>query len=165
MPAFDGVRPTPDRVRETLFNWLQPVIEGAHCLDLFSGSGALAIEAASRGAAAVTCVERDRRVADALQATVDALPAPQMEVVCRDAFDYLADVPRPYEIVFLDPPFDTGLVPRCMERLATGGWLAPRAWLYVEAESMLTQEGLLAGFELLRSKRAGEVCYHLLRSV
>jgi len=164
VPAFDGVRPTPDRVRETLFNWLQPVIEGARCLDLFAGSGALALEAVSRGAKAVVCVERDHRVADALRAVTAELPAPEIEVQCRDAFDFLDGTGQPFEIVFLDPPFAAGLVPRCLERLVAGGWLAPRGWIYVEAETELTEDALAEGFELIRGKRAGDVCYHLVRS-
>lgn len=160
-----GLRPTPDRVRETLFNWLSPSIAGARCLDLFSGSGALGLEALSRGAAHVTFVERDARAAQALGALLrewlgDAQTL-RSEVVAGDALQFLARPPRPFTCVFLDPPFASKLARLAFERLS-GGWLAPRAQVYLERPAGEDLPELAAGWILRRTKRAGEVGYHLL---
>jgi 16S rRNA (guanine966-N2)-methyltransferase len=161
-PAAAGLRPTPDRVRETVFNWLQGEVEGARCLDLFAGSGALGLEAASRGAAQVTMVERDRRVAAALQENLRLLQAEDARVVTADAMAFLRrPAPAPFDLVFLDPPYHQGWVGRCAEALAAGGWLAPGALVYLEAESELTDLPLPPHWRLLRSKHAGQVGYHL----
>jgi len=150
-PARLGLRPTPDRVRETLFNWLAPHLPGARCLDLFAGSGALGFEALSRGAARVVLVERDPAAADAA------------EVRSGDAGDYLDGPVESFDIVFLDPPYTSGLLSGCMQRLAARDWLCPAAWVYLEA-----REGELPplpeGWRLLRSKTAGQVGYHLVRT-
>ncbi|WJW75749.1 16S rRNA (guanine(966)-N(2))-methyltransferase RsmD [Thiohalobacter sp. IOR34] len=159
-----GLRPTPDRVRETLFNWLTPRIHGAACLDLFAGSGALGFEAASRGAARVVLVERHPAAVACLRDNQQRLGCPRIEVVAADALTYLQGEPQPFDGVFLDPPFGQDWLPRCLEALA-GGWLAPRAWLYLEAERSLSSATLAAwlpaGFHLRRSKAAGQVGYHL----
>lgn len=162
-PNATGLRPTPDRVRETLFNWLMPVIDGARCLDLFAGSGALGLEAASRGAAEVVLVERDRRVAQWLRDQVAVLAAEGVSVVQADAFTYLNQAPRPFDIVFLDPPYRKGLIERSVQALEQGGWLAPGAHIYLEAEHELGVPPVPAGWEVLRSKQTGDVGYHLAR--
>jgi 16S rRNA (guanine966-N2)-methyltransferase len=169
-PAITGVRPTPDRVRETLFNWLAPVTPGCRCLDLYAGSGALGFEAASRGAAEVVLVERDAHVAKSLREHQQRLEATQMQIVQADALQYLQGTPRPFDVVLIDPPFGQGLLEAALAALATfaqGGWLAPSAWIYLEAERALTVADLSAllpeGFELYRSKVAGQVGYHLAR--
>lgn len=163
-----GLRPTPDRVRETLFNWLAPVVEGSRCLDLFAGSGALGFEAASRGAADVVMVERDAAVAKHLREQQQHLNAAQIQVVQADALQFLAGAARPFEIVLLDPPFGQDLLRPVLAALAQG-WLAPRAYLYMEAERGMSGEALSAwlpdGFELYRSKATGQVGYHLARRV
>ena len=157
-----GLRPTPNRVRETLFNWLQPVIRGARCLDLYAGSGALGIEAASRGAATVVLVDRDSQVVRTLREQLQILKAEQVQLVQADVANWLSGTPQTFDIVFLDPPFGAGLLPASIRQLEAGGWLAPVAWIYVEGEQGLVPE-LPDNWELYRSKRAGRVGYHLLR--
>lgn len=157
-----GLRPTPNRVRETLFNWLHPVIHGARCLDLYAGSGALGVEAASRGAAAVVLVDRDPQVVRTLREQLQILAADQLRVIQADVGNWLSGTPETFDIVFLDPPFGGGLLPPAIRQLEAGGWLAPEAWIYMEAEPGLVPE-LPDNWELYRSKRAGQVGYHLAR--
>lgn len=160
-----GVRPTPDRVRETLFNWLSPVIRDARCLDLYAGSGALGIEAASRGAASVVMVDSHPQVVASLREQLQLLGASQVEVVQSTVEGWLSSArAEPYDIVFLDPPFRKGLLPACIDALESAGWLATDAWVYIEAESSL-EPALPDNWELTRSKRAGQVGYHLARRV
>ena len=159
-----GVRPTPDRIRETLFNWLSPVIRDARCLDLYAGSGALGIEAASRGASSVVLVDRDPQVVARLREQVQLLGAAQIEVVQSTVEGWLSAPAEPFDIVFLDPPFRKDLLPACMRALERGGWLAADARVYIEAESNLELQ-LPENWELMRSKRAGQVDYHLATRV
>ena len=161
--ASPHLRPTPDRVRETLFNWLQPWIEGAECLDLFAGSGALGLEALSRGARSAVLVEQDPQVITALRASVAALNADGAEVVAADCTDYLDRCPRPFDIVFLDPPYRSGLLARCSAALDRHGWLRSGGLVYLEAPGAELPE-LPESWALLRSRRAGQVGYHLARS-
>lgn len=129
----DGLRPTPDRVRETLFNWLQPAVAGARVLDLFAGSGALGLEAVSRGARGAVLVERDARLAASLRETVAKLGAGDVvQVVQADALDWLRAPPAsaPFDVAFVDPPFAAGLWPAVLAALPPV--LAPEAWLYLE---------------------------------
>lgn len=164
-PPIEAIRPTPDRVRETLFNWLQQHILGATCLDLFAGSGALGIEALSRGASYVTFVDREPRIAKHLMATLARLQAANAEVVASDALLYLkGPPPRPFDTVFLDPPFASDVLPAVFTLLARG-WLAPAAHIYVECSARTALPALPPGWSLHRSKRAGEVGYHLLQAV
>ena len=156
------LRPTPDRVRETLFNWLAPVVRGSRCLDLYAGSGALGLEAASRGAAEVVLVDHEPQVAAALREQLARLQATQVEVVQADVSQWLQGPSRPFDIVFLDPPFHHELLPACMRLLETHGWLAPDALIYIEAEKTWRPD-LPAGWSLYRSKQAGQVGYHLAR--
>lgn len=133
VPDVEGLRPTPDRVRETVFNWLMPVIDGARCLDLFAGSGAFGLEAASRGASLVWLVERDATALSVLLEASERLKATQVRVVADDA---LAMLQRPpdltFDIVFVDPPYARNLVGSVVDRLQSGGWLAPQALVYTE---------------------------------
>ncbi|MEJ2344117.1 MAG: 16S rRNA (guanine(966)-N(2))-methyltransferase RsmD [Gammaproteobacteria bacterium] len=157
-----GVRPTPDRVRETVFNWLQPVIAGARCLDLFAGSGALGFEALSRGAAQVVMVDADARVAAQLRDQGGMLQAAGLEVLVAEAQQYLAGpAPAGFDIVFLDPPFGRGLLGPCCRSLEAGGWLTAGARIYLEAERSLQALPLPESWTLIRSKQAGQVGYHL----
>ncbi|MGQ0429733.1 MAG: 16S rRNA (guanine(966)-N(2))-methyltransferase RsmD [Gammaproteobacteria bacterium] len=156
-----GLRPTPDRVRETLFNWLTPAISGSRCLDLFAGTGALGLEAASRGAAEVVLVERDREAAARLRDAAAALAPMEARVVEADALSWLGGPARPFDIVFLDPPFDADLLPAAMRGLESGGWLAPGARIYLEAPAAQGPLALPAGWTLHRTGRAGAVGYHL----
>lgn len=161
-PDRPEIRPTPDRVRETLFNWLGPRIAGARALDLFAGSGALGLEALSRGAAQVVFVERDAAAAQQLRAHLAAWGAVGGRVECADALGFLAGVPQPFELVFLDPPFaGAGLLSAAAQRLAAGGWLSADARIYVEMAARAPLPQLPAGFLPLKAKQAGEVGYHL----
>ena len=163
MPDAPGLRPSSDRLRETLFAWLGPHLAGARCLDLFAGTGALGLEAASRGAASVTLVERDRGVADALAGSLRALGADDsVTLVRRDWRAALDERPGPYDVAFVDPPFDAGLQGPALERLATGA-LAPGARVHVEMPAT-EAEGFAppAGCAPLRDKRFGDVVARLL---
>jgi 16S rRNA (guanine966-N2)-methyltransferase len=155
------VRPTPNRVRETLFNWLQPVIAGARCLDLFAGSGALGFEAASRGAAEVVLVERSELVARNLEQNAGSLRAAQVRVHRADALRWLSRTGEPFDIVFLDPPFDETLLGSSCALLNGNGWLRPRSLVYLEAGTHQDFPVLPEGWELVRDKRAGQVRYAL----
>lgn len=161
VPDVEGLRPTPDRVRETVFNWLMPVIEGARCLDLFAGSGAFGLEAASRGAAAVWLVERDPAALSVLRDNVDRLAAAQVRVIADDA---LALLRRPaqgqFDIVFVDPPYALGLVGPMVGQLVGGSWLAPGAIVYTEWPHGQAPPLDASPF---KSSRAGGIDYALYR--
>jgi 16S rRNA (guanine966-N2)-methyltransferase len=156
-----SLRPTPDRVRETVFNWLSPTIAGSRCLDLFAGSGALGWEALSRGAAAVTFVERDRSAVVALGEHQAQFAAANATVVHADAGAWLQAVPQAFDLVFLDPPYGEPLQP-WLEQLATG-WLSPTAIVYVERKSQQALDACVDFAGLYRRSRAGGVHYGLLR--
>lgn len=158
-----GLRPTTDRVRETLFNWLQPVITGARCLDLFAGTGALGLEAASRGAGEVVLVERSLRLARQLVANVATLNAEQVSVVTMDALRWLAGEARAFDIVFVDPPFDSDLAVHSMDALGRG-WLAPRALVYLERPARLEPLALPEDWRYAKDKRAGDVRFALIEA-
>ena len=160
-PAIEGLRPTPDRVRETLFNWLREDVAGSQCLDLYSGSGALGFEAASRGARRVVQVESDDRVCAALRQNCELLSASQVQVRQENVRHFLAEPSEPFEIVFLDPPFRRGwLVPIC-EMLERRGWLTQYAHIYLEAERELRLDGLPVTWQRIRHGEAGDVAYAL----
>jgi 16S rRNA (guanine966-N2)-methyltransferase len=164
-PPSPEIRPTPDRVRETLFNWLGPRMPGARCLDLFAGSGALGLESLSRGAAHVTFVERDGAAARELRARLSEWGASGAEVEHRDALGFLADTAgarNAFDIVFLDPPFDSDFLTSAAERLETGSWLAPGALIYVECAARAGLPPLPSTWTTTKAKQAGEVGYHLL---
>jgi 16S rRNA (guanine966-N2)-methyltransferase len=160
-PASDGLRPTPDRVRETLFNWLGTRTQGARCLDLFAGSGALGLEALSRGAAHATFVERELTVAHELKARLSEWGAADARVKHTEALAFLGGAASGFDLVFLDPPFDSDLVPRAAALLEHGGWLKPRALIYVEFAARNGAPALPPAWMLLKAKQAGEVGYHL----
>jgi 16S rRNA (guanine(966)-N(2))-methyltransferase RsmD len=153
-----GLRPTPDRVRETLFNWLGQDLTGRTCLDLFAGSGVLGFEAASRGASLVVMVERDREAAAALAENARALRIGRVELQRADALEFLRADTRAFDVVFLDPPYDwpgrEGLLPRVAPHLQAGGLV------YFEAAALLHPP---PGWESLRQGKAGAVHYQLLR--
>ena len=159
-PPLPGIRPSPDRVRETLFNWLRDRIEGARCLDLFAGSGALGLEGLSRGAAHVTFVDKEITAAQAIRGHLELLEAQGGTVVQSDAFAWLAGTPKAVDLVFLDPPFDADLVPEACAKLARG-WLKPDAWVYVEHAAERVPE-LPQGWQVLKEGRAGRVGFRLI---
>ena len=161
VPDLPGLRPTPERVRETLFNWLAPVIEGVQALDLCAGTGALGIEALSRGAAAVRFVERDIRAANALRDNLARLKT-QGTVTVADALAFLDGTPSPFGLVFLDPPFAADLWPALAQRLETKGWLSAQALIYVESPRECLP-ALPSSWALHREGRAGEVRHALYR--
>jgi 16S rRNA (guanine966-N2)-methyltransferase len=158
----DGLRPTSDRVRETLFNWLAPMIAGTRCLDLFAGTGALGIEAISRGAGSCTFIERDRDLARHLQATLDRLKIDNAHVVNADAMNWLSGPAQAFDLVFLDPPFSAGLWSDAAARLESGGWLADAAMIHVES-AVGSSLALPANWQLHREARAGAVQFALYR--
>jgi 16S rRNA (guanine(966)-N(2))-methyltransferase RsmD len=154
-----GLRPTPDRVRETLFNWLGQDLGGWHCLDAFAGSGALGFEAASRGAARVLMVERDSRLVQSLQAVRARLGAAQVEIVCDDAMRVLTRRPeRHFDLVLLDPPYASGLLPAALQACAE--IVGATGWIYAEDAQPLTAP---PGWCVHRATRAGAVHAALLR--
>lgn len=161
-PASDGLRPTPDRVRETVFNWLAPHLPGAACLDLFAGSGAFGFEALSRAAARAVLVEKRLEVVAALRHNREQLKAEHADIVHADAADFLRGPAAAFDVVFLDPPYAGGLLAPCIELLETRGWLQPDAFIYLEALHGETP-ALPATWQLVRSKTAGQVGYHLAR--
>jgi 16S rRNA (guanine966-N2)-methyltransferase len=160
-PRDADIRPTPDRVRETLFNWLGARVPGARCLDLFAGSGALGLEALSRGAAQVTFVEHDTAAARELHARLAEWGAQGGEVERADALRFLEGAARPFEVVFLDPPFASPLLGAAAALLEERGWLAPGALIYVECAARDGLPPLPPRWAALKAKQAGEVGYHL----
>jgi 16S rRNA (guanine966-N2)-methyltransferase len=162
-PDVAAIRPTPDRVRETLFNWLQHDIASSRCLDLFAGSGALGLEALSRGAAQVVFVDREHAVIAQLRSTLAMLGTSAARLEQRDALRFLEGASHPFDVVFLDPPFDRDLLPGICQALEGRGWLAPGAFIYLEAPAHGALPELPATWTLLKSGRAGEVGYHLAR--
>ncbi|GAB2533344.1 16S rRNA (guanine(966)-N(2))-methyltransferase RsmD [Rhodanobacter koreensis] len=162
VPDLPGLRPTAERVRETLFNWLAPVVEGACCLDLCAGTGALGIEALSRGAASVQFVEPDARAAQALRGNLERLKAGAGQVTVAEAGTFLQGTPQPYDLVFLDPPFALGLWAALAQQLEARGWLTAQAWIYVESPRN-GAPALPPSWQLHREGHAGEVRFALYR--
>ena len=162
-PDSGGVRPTPARTRETLFNWLRFHLAGARCLDLFAGSGALGLEALSRGAAHCVLVDHTPELVKALNSNLELLRADNARVVRQDADGFLASPGESFDIVFIDPPFRQGWLNRLLPVLENNGWVKPGSWVYLEHESELTTPAVPAGWQLQRQKSAGQVCYCLFR--
>lgn len=162
VPDLPGLRPTPERVRETLFNWLAPTIAGVRALDLCAGTGALGIEALSRGAEAVQFVEPQAATAEALRGNLARLKAQGGEVVCADALHFLQRPAKPFGLVFLDPPFALQLWTPLAQQLEQSGWLAKSAQIYVECPREMTPV-LPESWTLHREGQAGEVRYALYR--
>ncbi|MHB8254195.1 MAG: 16S rRNA (guanine(966)-N(2))-methyltransferase RsmD [Acidiferrobacter sp.] len=160
-PAQAGLRPSPDRVRETLFNWLAPHLPGARCLDLFAGSGVLGFEALSRGAETATLVENNPLTYAALVRTRDTLAATAATVIRNDALSLLATLPpHAFDIIFLDPPFHTELLAAALTLIVHHGILAPAGFLYIEAAAEGPPVAPL-GFRWHRLGHAGQVAFGL----
>jgi len=159
----EGLRPTSERIRETLFNWLAPAIEGAQCLDLFAGTGALGLEALSRGAALVVFVERSRIACDNLQSSIHTLNAEGARLQRKDASAYLAgnDLPK-FDIVFLDPPFADNATGELCRLLMVSGCLAKKAKIYIEQDRARGELELPAGWQTIHDRTAGNVRYSLV---
>jgi len=160
--ADPAIRPTPDRVRETLFNWLQQYLSGARCMDLFAGSGALGLEALSRGASRVVFVDTSSDAIIALRDNVTRFGAAGAEFVVNDAQRQVRSPGGPFDVVFLDPPFDSGLAGSLLASLAASHCLARGALVYVELPRRTPLPGLPDGWSVHRQGQAGEVGYYLL---
>ncbi len=163
LPVHDaeGLRPTTDRVKETLFNWLAQDVPRAKCLDLFAGSGGLGFEAASRQAEMVTLIELNPQAFKQLQTNIASLKGDNLQAVNSDALSYLKQPGTPHHVVFIDPPFRKGLLDETVALLESNGWLADDAMIYIETEKELALEGIPAHWHLHREKTAGQVCYRL----
>ena len=157
-PDVHGLRPTPDRVRQTVFNWLGQDMHGRRCLDLFAGTGAMGFEALSRGASAVVLVEKAAVAAKSLQQNQALLKASQARVLQQDAQQFLAQNRERFDVIFLDPPYEQGWLPKLLPLLS--GHLAEGGMLYVEAEYQLEDD---AQWQVVKHGKAGNVCYHLLK--
>lgn len=168
-PALDGLRPTGDRVRETLFNWLQPDLPGATCLDLFAGSGALGFEAASRGAHRVTMIEKELAAFNALQGNQDRLTTNtnELEIIHGDALTWLRRSPsaaKHFDIVFIDPPFNSTLADAALSALTAGGWLSDSALVYIESPKTSNHAPRTGpGWQVHRQRTFGSVISQLYR--
>ena len=167
-PEAPNLRPTPDRVRETIFNWLMPVVNGARCLDLFAGSGALGLEALSRGATYTTFVDSHKKVTQALQSHLELLNAKdRAQVIQNDSIKFLTNSAgmevQAYDLVFLDPPYHLDLMEKVVPLLEEHGWLTENAMLYLEIEKRQSLPPLPANWEKLKEKTAGEVNYYLFQ--
>ena len=161
---IEGLRPTTDRTKETLFNWLMHDINNATCLDCFSGSGSLAFEALSRFANKVTLLEKDRSVVKQLQENLSVLKVDNAKIIETDSLQYLSKVAvEQYNIIFIDPPFNKGLVQPCCDALQENGYLATDALIYIEKEVELTHLILPSTWQLLKEKSTGQVSYQLYR--
>ncbi len=160
-----GLRPTPERVRETLFNWLAPRIQGARCLDVFAGTGALGFEALSRGATSVVFVDSSRRALNVIEKNARSLGADGAVIRHGDALRFLQTAaPASFDIVFLDPPFASDLLERVCRRIDEAKILAPGAVVYLEQGRDRQMPQLPSGWEILKDKTAGQVRYSLVRA-
>jgi 16S rRNA (guanine966-N2)-methyltransferase len=162
VPDFPGLRPSADRVRETLFNWLAPHIAGLRALDLYAGTGALGLEAVSRGAREAVLVEREPALAQALAAAVERLKLPQARVLNTSAESFWSGAPQPFDLVFLDPPFAASQWDRAAAELEARGWLADPALVYVESPRALAPQ-MPRNWTLQRESHAGDVRFALYR--
>ncbi len=161
-PMAHGLRPTPNRVRETLFNWLAPYVPGAHLLDCFTGSGALFLEALSRGASSALALESNSEAIASLRQTLATLKCENGQLLQTNALQYLENqTSRPYDLVFLDPPFGQDLLRPACQLLEDKGWLAQDAWIYTESEAAPSTLGLPGNWRLHREQKTGQVYYAL----
>jgi len=156
-----GLRPTPDRIRETLFNWLQATIHGAHCLDMFAGSGALGIEAVSRGAASSVLIEQDRETTETLRESLKMLDTDKIIVHQADALQWIKAADQVFDIIFLDPPFGKNMIEKSLSLLAESECVSEQTLIYVESESAWQAE---KNVEVIKQAKAGQVHYMLLKT-
>ncbi len=160
--AESGIRPTPDAVRETLFNWLAPYIDGASCLDLFAGSGALGFEAASRAAAQVVMVENNRNDARQLGVNKDKLEADTVTVIQQTAEVFVRETGDRFDIVFIDPPFQQDIIESICNEIKKNNVLKPAALIYIETEKQLAPLPIPADWHIIRQRIQGAVAYYLV---
>lgn len=165
LPVADvpGLRPTTDRLRETLFNWLQHSVIEARCLDLFAGSGALGFEAVSRGAKKVVMIERDRKGIQGLQQSAELLKTDKVNIIQADALAWLTKSNQAFDIIFVDPPFDQNLGSKALEKLNDSSCLKSGTLIYLEEEKQATETIIPENLECIKQGRAGHVRYSLLK--
>ncbi|MGD8234046.1 16S rRNA (guanine(966)-N(2))-methyltransferase RsmD [Vibrio sp. TRT 1302] len=165
LPVHDaeGLRPTTDRVKETLFNWIAQDVPRAKCLDLFAGSGGLGFEAASRQAEMVTLIELNPNAFKQIEKNIASLNASNLTAHNTDAISFLKQPGTPHHVVFIDPPFRKGLLDETVALLESNGWLADDAMIYVETEKELSLDSIPAHWHLHREKTAGQVSYRLFK--
>ncbi len=163
VPDIEGLRPTTDRVKETLFNWLAQDIPHATCLDLFAGSGGLGFEAASRQAEQVVMLELNTKAHQQLIRNINTLRTDNIQAINTDALSYLKSAGSPFDIVFVDPPFRKGLLEQCLRLLEDNHWLTENAVIYVETEKELALTNVPKNWSLYREKIAGQVAYRLFK--
>ncbi|MDP2516465.1 16S rRNA (guanine(966)-N(2))-methyltransferase RsmD [Photobacterium damselae subsp. piscicida] len=163
LPVHDveGLRPTTDRVKETLFNWLAQDIYQAKCLNLFAGSGSLSFEALSRGAESLTMIELDQKAAAQLKQNLTAIGATNATLHNTNSVNFLNQAGTPHDLVFIDPPFRKDLIQQVIAALEANHWLSPNALIYIEAEKELGSIDVPPSWHLYREKTAGQVCYRL----
>lgn len=157
----EGLRPTTDRIKETLFNWLMPIVREAHCLDCFAGSGALGFEALSRFADSVTFIELDKKNVQLLSENKVRLQANNANIINGNSLEVLNKLGTPFDVVFIDPPFRKGLLNETIRLLEKNQWLANESWIYVESEAESPLTDIPANWQLHREKIAGQVAYRL----
>ena len=158
----EGLRPTTDRTKETLFNWLMHDIRDANCLDCFSGSGSLAFEALSRYAKNVLLLERDKQVVEQLKENITTLKVTNANVIETDSINYLQQAAtQKFDIVFIDPPFNKGLVSPCCQALEENEYLTTKALIYIEMEAQSNTAEIPNNWHLLKEKSTGQVTYQL----
>ncbi|HTM64334.1 MAG TPA: 16S rRNA (guanine(966)-N(2))-methyltransferase RsmD [Gammaproteobacteria bacterium] len=163
VPDIKDLRPTPDRVRETLFNWLSQMIAGARCLDLFAGSGVLGFEALSRGASKVVMVDESSEVVELLREQLQLFHAENGEVVRAKIPGQLKLAEEPFDIVFVDPPYQSGLLLPVCKYLEEQKFLADGAYIYLEAAETIKDNDLPLGWHIIKSSKAGQVAFHLVK--
>jgi len=157
----EGLRPTTDRIKETLFNWLMPIVREARCLDCFAGSGALGFEALSRFADSVTFIELDKKNVQLLSENKVRLQANNANIINGNSLEVLNKLGTPFDVVFIDPPFRKGLLNETIRLLEKNQWLANESWIYVESEAESPLTDIPANWQLHREKIAGQVAYRL----
>ena len=158
-----ALRPTPDRIRETLFNWLQMYVPGARCLDLFAGTGALGFESLSRGAKQTVFVDENPDVIQNLKDSVAILKTEAADIIQADVLSWLKDKPSTFDIVFLDPPYRHELVIPVCQQLEAGNWLSDSAWVFIEIEKEAEQPVLPENWKIYRQASAGQVSCYLIQ--
>lgn len=158
-PAVEGLRPTPDRVRETLFNWLMNDIQDARCLDAFAGSGALGLEAFSRGAAQIVFLEQSAAAHGNLKQIIQQFASPKLQLIRTETRKYLLSCEAQFDVIFLDPPFAHNLLPECLSIIAEKKLLIDGGLLYIEAPSMVDIDP--KHWQQLKLKQSGQVVYGL----
>ena len=158
----EHVRPTPNRVRETVFNWLQNSLPGSRCLDLFAGSGVLGIESVSRGAAHATIVDLDREIIELLKSQLALLETDAIDLLCGDSIDYIVNTKQQFDIIYLDPPFQKVDLKTLLEQVKSANILKPRAQIYMESPPGQLPQELPANWQWRRQSKASQVAYGLI---